>query len=162
MTCNHCGRALRWDEEQRPVLLEGIGQVWCCPDCMANAQGLDPPKPKRYPVGSPIPNHPLLPAHERADMPICGLCRIALPWGQDKGTLLRIRDEEILDEEVSPGAYRVCSDCLRYWRPRVLAYLQRLCRKCNVLDCEQKGNDGHQRMLPANATERQVVGGMLS
>lgn len=156
MTCNHCGRALRWDEEARPVFLEGIGNLFCCPDCQARARGEPPPEPRRYPVGSRIPRHPQRPD---TDLPICGLCRKALPWGQDKGTNLRVRPEFVNGDAVECGGYSACQECVAYWRPRILIYLQRLCRTCNALDCER---EEHGRMLAATATERNVTGGMLA
>lgn len=141
MTCNHCGRALRWDEEQRPIFLEGVGQVWCCPDCQARAQGLPAPAPRRYPAGSRIPRHP---RRNDGDMPLCGLCRLALPYGQEQGVYLRLRTEFLGDDDPTPGSYVACNECVARWRPRLLDYLKA------------------EGLLPETATERNVAGGMLS
>lgn len=154
-TCGRCRRVVRYDENLTSFFITGWGNGQVCEVCQAQEQGLPPPEPTRYPVGSRIPRFP----GSDKDIPICGLCRQALTEDLDRGKPVRIRPE-MLDpgEKVERGCYVMCPDCLKQWRPRVLAYLKRLCRVCNELDCEEPD---HSRMLPLTATERQVVGNLL-
>lgn len=144
MTCNLCSRLLRWDEEQRPTHIEGLGNAFCCPDCLAAARGLPKPEPRRYPVGCRMPQHPLK-GDPGSHLPVCGLCRIALPWGQDDGRLLRLRPEFVTEEDdVECGCYRACQECIAKWKPRILIYLKQI------------------GMLAPDATERQIARGMIA
>lgn len=97
-------------------------------------------------------------------MPICGLCRIALPWGQDQGTLIRLRAEvlavEDLEAGIEPGdAYVACHECVAHYRPRLHAYLKAACRVCDRLNCTE---DGHSSILSPGASEVAVVGDLLA
>jgi hypothetical protein len=82
-------------------------------------------------------------------MPICGLCRIALPYGQRKGEVMRLRAEVLDSDDIFAGieandCYVSCNECLAKYRPRILKHLIA---------------NGY---LPATATERQVTGGWLT
>ena len=187
-TCHLCNRALRWDENLTLTRVEqtaepaaplpadhfGAGvfvvstatvaapseQVHACPKCHAEVNGLPSPEPRYYPKGKRVPQHPQKPD---CDLPICGLCRRALPE-DDRGHLMRLRGPELSPEDIAAGiqpqdAFHACRECVEKYRPRKLAYLQRVCRECGVMDCM---TPGHAPMLAGGASERQVVGGLLT
>lgn len=188
MECHSCQRRLRWDEtleltwieqpkETLPPLASGgtfcvtlaapapasNRQIYACPDCVAKANDRPPPPVRSYPLGTRPPQHPLK-TDSGSHMPICGLCRVALPWGQESGQMLRIHPEMIDDEAVAkfgtirPVAYPMCDACVAWWRPRSLAWLKRRCRTCETLDCDRNGHVRHQR---AEAEECELVGDAL-
>jgi len=157
MECNRCNRTLRWDEEQRLVMIDGVGNTYCCPNCQAEVRGEPVPVPNTYPPGTKIPK--VGDGGFRHDMPICGLCRRALVYGQERGTDMRIRPEMLEDgDTVEPGGYCVCDECLNQWRPRIVRYLQSLCRTCNTLYCQ---DPDHVRHLPPIVNDRTVGHNML-
>lgn len=166
MQCRLCSRALRWDEKLALTLAvvevaPGITETQnthACPDCHALANGQEPPEPKTYPKGGKIPGHPL---QSSGDMPICGLCRKALPWGQSQGEPMRLRaeclDADDLAAGIVPGdCFVSCRGCIQKYRPRILQHLQRLCRRCDQLDCECG-----QPYLPVGAKVEMVAGPLL-
>lgn len=113
--CGACRKPLRWDESYSTSYLHlpEPGSYQCCPRCLAAAEGVEPPSPRRYPPGQ-VPRHPL-----RDDyLPICGLCREALFEGE-KCERLRLFVEDLAGTEVEPGGYEACPRCLDRWRPIV-------------------------------------------
>lgn len=133
MQCGCCGRVVRWDESLSltPVLAEVMPEVYeqqqlhACPDCVARAAGREPPEPRRYPRGQPVPRHP----ERNCDLPVCGLCRVALPWGQDRGEPMRLRadvlDADDLAAGILPGdCYVSCAACVAKYQGRILRELQ--------------------------------------
>ena len=93
MRCGLCEQVIRWDEVLRltSVDAEVAAGVWerqqlhACPRCVARLNGEEPPEPRRYPQGCRMPQRP----KGSADLPVCGLCRVALPWGSDRGSPMR-------------------------------------------------------------------------
>ena len=154
-TCGKCRRVVRYDENLTSQFIVGWGGGQVCEVCWAEECGLPAPEPVRYPVGQPVPRMP----GSDADIPICGLCRVALTEDQARGKPMRIRPEMLgPDDTVEPGGYSACPACHAEWKPRILHYLQRLCRTCNDLDCVLPD---HTRAMPETATVRQVVGNWL-
>ena len=172
MKCNLCTRTLRWDErlaqatfsvEVSPGVSE-IQNAWGCPDCIAKVHGLEAPAPNRYPPGCRMPRHPgQANSATPGDLPICGLCRVALPWGQQRGDHVRL-PAEVLDESdlaagITPGdAYELCGECLARYKPRVVARLKRLCRVCGELDCQEAD---HVPCVPPGAADATIGGDAL-
>ena len=156
--CGKCNQPIRWDESLSYRHVPGVGGCYCCERCCAELDGVPVPEPKRYPQGCRMPFKPDTHPAQGAVIPICGLCRVALPWGVDRGSHTRIREEMLLvGENVVVGGYVMGECCLKKWRPRVAAYLRRLCRDCNTLDCSI---EGHVRHLAAGASDR-IGGNML-
>lgn len=110
MICGRCKKQLRYDERLRTVQT-AEGTYPLCPYCVAEHEG-GSYSPPTYPPGSLIPRHP----QSDADLPICGLCRRALPWG-DKCYGMRLREEDVAGTDVEPGAYPACSECRAKWKP---------------------------------------------
>lgn len=166
-TCGKCRRVLRYDESLSAFDVIGWGNGHVCEVCIANATGQPVPESMRYPPGCHLPKMP----NGQTDIPICGLCRKALPEDQEAGKPLHVRREffgtreEVAEYQsleagtddaeiradwracrgwpVEPGIYSACRECIAKWRPSMLAYL--------------KG----EGLLPEMATERQVAGGWL-
>lgn len=115
MRCGKCPRRLRYDEVNRQ-LDDADGMHSACPHCHAEARG-EVYTPPVYPKGCRMPRHP----KTDGDLPICGLCRRALFWGEQP-TPLRVPDN---DEGVEPGLYPCCRECVEHWRPAVRARLAR-------------------------------------
>lgn len=139
-TCGKCRRPLRHDEHLSACAIEGWGNGLVCEACRAQAQGLEPPAPRRYPAGAPVPRL----AGSDADMPVCGLCRVALVEGQ-RCQPMRLRPEFVRPEDgVECGGYAACPACVERWRPRILHYLI------------------GRGLLPPAASVRQVTGGLLT
>lgn len=138
MECHQCQRWIRWDEALWPAAV-GAGTLYLCPRCYAENVEQEPPPIKSYPRNTRVPQHPLRDCG--AHMPICGLCRQALLWGQERGEYIRLYPELIDAEtrerypDVKSISYPMCNECVVEWRPKVVAYLKRLCRTCNELDC---------------------------
>lgn len=153
--CGKCGKTPRWDESLSHGFFEGTGGCFACEACHAELAGLPTPEPPTYPPGCRMPRKP----GSDADLPVCGLCRVSLPYGMDKGTHLRIRPEMLEEgEEVQPGGYTVGPCCLAVWKPRIAKYLKRLCRTCGELDCEEPD---HARAMAAHASAKSLGGSAL-
>lgn len=150
--CGLCRRAARWDESlvgvqvnpspEQPsyeILVSAFGVEQCqgtvgmraCSSCAAKLNGLPPPEPRRWPHGKSVPT--IGEGMRQRDIDICGICRLALRQ-DDQQTSLRLWEEDVaevgpygpLPAQVEPGGYRVCSDCLAKYRPRIAARLRRL------------------------------------
>lgn len=123
--CGWCRLPTRRDESLDVVQVDGVGIMAACPRCVAKAHGWPPPPPRTYPAGRAIPT--VGTSLALCDMPICGLCRQALHWGE-ANTAIRLR-AEFVDEEadgVRVGCYHACTECVERWRPRIAAYLRAL------------------------------------
>ncbi len=129
--CGKCDRTLRYDErdefvqEQTPD--RGTWGYQACPNCVAVMNGWPAPPPRIYPVGTRVPHHP---QHPGQDLPICGLCRLALheDEAEDPETI-RLYAADVADVPwlsfVRDGqAFGCCRECLTLLKPRVLARLK--------------------------------------
>ena len=139
--CGLCRRAPRWDESLSAVqinpsaelpsweiLVGAFGVEQCqgtigmlaCPDCRPKLTG-EPRQPsRRWPAGQPVPTKP----NSDGDIPVCGVCRLALREDEQQ-TSLRLWPDDV-PADVEPGGYRACPACLDHYRPVIAARLRAL------------------------------------
>lgn len=140
-TCGVCRRALRADENLRlvqtdaesaePAVSAFMVSCWgdipggtitamACPRCRATFDGADPPEPKTYPRGRPVPCKP----GSDGDIDICGVCRRAM-FLDDRSRGMRLQPEDVADcLELDPGLYPACRECIARFRPRICERLK--------------------------------------
>jgi len=116
---------LRWDETDimggldgalpmRRILVENLGMTFCCADCQADIEDRPRPQPKRWESPTPI-----LGDWTRFNLPVCGICRHALPHQQMSGKHITLPADILTDEDgLEPGGYAACQECIRYWKTR--------------------------------------------
>jgi len=90
--CPGCGCGARQDEQYKLTSLPEVGNCLACPACVARVYGLEPPLPRTYPVGERLPRGVV----GDGDLPICGLCRLAL-YEDDSPQGLRLASEDVSD-----------------------------------------------------------------
>lgn len=122
MRCGACRKAIRQDENLVTHYCDGAGgpgYYQACPRCVARSEGVDPPTPKRYPAED---------IHDPRGLKfgICGLCRLALHYGEAESTIritepdiARVAEDDSTAAEYRPGVYRMCNACSSLWRPIV-------------------------------------------
>lgn len=133
--CGLCQRTLRWDETLRTVQvcqdnvpgMQFLVSLWgtveeatvgaqACETCAAQLNGQQPPSPRRYPAGKPIPLHPdPVRARRGEHLPLCGLCRLALPEDEEVGRPIRLP----VGVDCEPGLYQACHACRQRYEPAV-------------------------------------------
>lgn len=115
--CGRCRKVCRFDEDLA-ILQAADGTRAACPTCHAEARGEPPPEPRRYPVGQPVPSL------GGSDLPICGLCRLALRENE-RTQPMRIVASDVEGTDTAEGCYAACSECVEKWRPLIATRLRR-------------------------------------
>ena len=130
--------------------LQGTVGSNACRSCLASLSNQPEEPAPRYPWGGPVPIHPESQPQQFRSIDVCGICRLAL-HEDDGGGNIRLHPDDLHDcQEIEPGGYRACRDCIKRFEPRV----RRRLWEAGMFDNPHSGR-------PAFETVRKIGGDML-
>lgn len=118
--CAFCDVTPRYDDHFTMVYYRGE-TGYACEACQARAEGRDAPVLRVYPRGVRVPRKP----GSDGDLPVCGMCRLALREDEREPTCVRLADEDVAGTMHEAGVHPMCRECVARWKPVLAARLGR-------------------------------------